>query len=147
MSEGLTQRQERDRLHTIFHIYWDGLRVGRISKRLGNPPGTPAWDWAISVSGQIGGLSGTADSYEEARFAWKKRWPAFRDARSYDDWKAARETQEYNDKKDDVWHAKKLTSDPKVIEALTDVIGTKGPTPKWVLDMLDGKPPRPPDDT
>lgn len=141
MSDGLTQRRLNDRHHTIFYIYWDGLRVGSISKREGNPPGTDPWQWSMSVSGQVGGISDTASSYGEARTIWKERWPAFRDARSHDDWKEARETQEYHEKKDNVREAKKLTSDPEVIAALTKVAGEKGPTPKWVLVMLDGWPP------
>jgi hypothetical protein len=54
--------------------FYDGVRVGGISKRAGIPPGVPEWQWACGFRCDADGpgdhFSGIAETFDEARVAF-----------------------------------------------------------------------------
>lgn len=57
-----------------WEILWDGVPVGRIMRRTGNPIGTDPWSWHVQAGPPMHGLNGTAESFDAARAAFAKRW-------------------------------------------------------------------------
>jgi hypothetical protein len=70
----LTRRRNRDALQETWLIYFGDVRVGAVSRSVGNPNAAPQWQWRCgfypgSAPGEC--KSGTAASFEAARAAFE----------------------------------------------------------------------------
>jgi hypothetical protein len=76
----LTRRRNRDALQETWLIYFGDVRVGAVSRSVGNPNAAPQWQWHCgfypgSAPGEC--KSGTAASFEAARAAFEAAWRVF----------------------------------------------------------------------
>jgi hypothetical protein len=74
----LTRRSASEQPN-CWHIHYDGVRVGVIARRSGNPRDTEAWRWDCGFypGPDQPQLRGTAASLEEAEKAFKTAWRGY----------------------------------------------------------------------
>lgn len=92
----LTRRRVHDEPES-WHIYYDGVRVGVISRRSGNPLGTAPWRWSCGFypGGRPGeDRDGTAPTFEDARTAFAEAWRGYLPKHIQEDFETCRRFDE-----------------------------------------------------
>jgi hypothetical protein len=88
----LTRRRVHEQPET-WHVIYDGVHVGTISERSGNPTGTDAWRWSCgfypgSHPGEC--RDGTAPDFQAARDAFAAAWEKYlplRTEENFEEWR------------------------------------------------------------
>ena len=80
-------------------VIWNEIRIGRIHRQPGLPPGRPDVAWGVNFPGrpQQPSHRGLAKDQEEAKRMVKLVWSAIRPTLTDDEIREARERQDYND--------------------------------------------------
>jgi hypothetical protein len=105
----LTRKLINDRPLT-WHVNFAGVRVGTITERSGIPKSSDPWEWRCGFyPGSKPGddRSGTAATFDEARFAFEAAWREYLPKRSETDFEEWRQDAAWHAMKYARWDAKK----------------------------------------
>jgi hypothetical protein len=97
----LTRRRYPER-PDCWHVYFGDVHVGTIARRIGNPNGSPAWEWSCGFyPGSHPGehKTGTAVSFDGARADFEKAWAIFLANRTEADFEAWRHQRDWTEEK------------------------------------------------
>lgn len=98
---GIMPELTRKRAHEqpeCWHIHYDGVRVGVIGRRSGNPTGTDSWRWSCGFyPGSHPGeqRDGTAPTFDGARQAFAAAWLDYLTLRTSQDFEECRRHNAY----------------------------------------------------
>jgi len=87
-------------------IHYGDVRVGVISKRVGNPDSTPGWQWACGFypgSDLSEHASGMTETFEQARGAFEAAWSDFLARRTEADFDEYRRDRAFHAWKQAMW--------------------------------------------
>jgi hypothetical protein len=96
-------------------IFYDGVRVGMIAKRTGNPTNTDAWAWSCGFypgGGPGDDRHGTATTFHLARDAFEQAWRDYLPKRTPEDFQAWRDHDAHTARKYALWAAGKKLEPP-----------------------------------
>jgi hypothetical protein len=96
-------------------IFYDGVRVGMIAKRTGNPTNTDAWAWSCGFypgGGPGEDRHGTATTFHLARDAFEQAWRDYLPKRTSQDFQAWRDHDAHTARKYALWDAGKKLEPP-----------------------------------
>jgi hypothetical protein len=98
----LTRRRSTDAREECWQIFYGDVRVGTIAKRIGIPPGKPAWGWTCgfypgSHPGEC--TSGVAGTFGQARAGLAAAWRVFLPKRTEADFREWRDQQAWTGRK------------------------------------------------
>lgn len=104
----LTRRRVPDSQQETWAIFYGGVRAGMITERVGNPTGTPRWQWACGFypgSHPRECMHGLAATFEEARAAFEAAWQVFVASRTEADFEEYRRYEAFRAWKHAMWDA------------------------------------------
>jgi hypothetical protein len=110
----LTRKRVNDNPE-CWHIHYDGVRVGVIAERSGNPNRTDRWPWDCGFyPGSNPGeqRTGTAATFDDARAAFEAAWRAYLPLRTEADFKEWRNDKDRTAHKYAMWDAGKRLEPP-----------------------------------
>jgi hypothetical protein len=70
----LTRRREADRHQESWQVYFGDVRIGWIGERAGVPKSVEQWGWCCGFYPRDGHVSGTAESFDQARADFERAW-------------------------------------------------------------------------
>jgi hypothetical protein len=90
-----------------WHVYYDGVQVGAIGARTGNPNGTDPWKWHCGFypGSMKTHTSGTASDFEEARAAFERAWESYLPGHTDADFETNRRHIAFTNWKQAMWDA------------------------------------------
>jgi hypothetical protein len=104
----LTRRRDPEACEECWHIYYNDVRVGTISRSTGAPHDEDLWTWICgfypgSHPGEY--LTGSAPDFERARVEFEAAWQAFSAKRTEADYQAWRDDRDWTKWKYRMWDA------------------------------------------
>ena|SRR5215472_16495823 len=114
----LTRRRDPDAQQATWLIHYGDVRVGVIAERVGNPDGTPGWQWSCGFypgSEPSEHAHGLAETFEQARDAFEAAWGVFLARRTEADFAEYRRDRAFRAWKQAMW-AKGCTLSTQVAE-------------------------------
>jgi hypothetical protein len=90
-----------------WHVYYNGVNVGSVSERSGNPNGTDSWKWSCGFypGSSKNRTSGTATNFKEARTAFERAWESYLPGHTDEDFEANRRHVAFTTWKHAMWDA------------------------------------------
>jgi hypothetical protein len=99
----LTRRREKDRHQESWSIYFGDVRIGWIGERAGVPKSVEQWGWTCGFYPRDRHVSGTAESFDQARADFERAWHDYLQRCTPDDFDAHRYQRAFTDWKHCMW--------------------------------------------